>query len=691
MKRWIIENEKVKLAVDKKRGVISSFLIKNKKIDILDGEIGYVAMEDGLKKKIFGEKAKIIEAKMNKEKTSVFFKKSYPEADFIIKEEIRLCSEEVKWIANASLEKGDSRTINIYFVFPCLKNDSHLFVSHSDAPLSPEKFSRKMYIYGGDQFRGELRNSVLLPLITIYHPNKDYGISISQPVDLPKPQLQYFLIKAKADLSCIVKYCYLGLRREKDAKAEIDFFSHQGDWRPGLKYMLEKYPEYFAVEGKSIYKSEGAMLCSTLHSEKEIKDWKKNGFTWQEIHQNIYPIFGIFVPKEESWKPTTEILNEKNLDLRRVSQTKSVSEFRGGISAYSPPKISKRMIKDYIRLLHKNKTASFIYFNPVLCFRDYSHNFSDSITEGMDGRPIAEGYYFSYAMNPDPKYSWGKYLINQIEKLMDTYPEVDGLFFDEIHYRGFDFAHNDGVTMVDNRVCSMMGFGMEKLIQEVCDIIHQRGKSVWANGATSLEVIKHIDGFMAEGASWWYLGSVQYLGLIHPLVALQQTRDVKKIETVLKYCLITGAQPSVPWRLEGEKGISGESKETKRIIPDTRKETNTIFSRYQLLLNLIKKREWVLEPHCLTLPSGVKGNIFKVKNDYVVTIVNMSKSIFDAKVKGEKIKLRIKLPDTSSLKKAYLFSADDKSKKEIDFAFERETINITFVHKIASLILLSNR
>lgn len=695
MDKWILENTKVKLEVDKKRGVITSFVIKDKEVDILDNEIGYVAVEDGLRNKIYGKEIKVVETKINKKRTKLLLKKSCSCADFILKEEINLSTEEVKWNVKVSLKKGASRTVQIYFVFPCLKESSHLFVSHSDAPLSSEKFSRKMYIYGGDMFRRELKNTVLLPLVTIYHPEKDYGISISQPVELSKPQLQYFFIKNRPDLSAIIKYCYLGLTKGKEAKAEICLFSHSGDWRPGLKELLKKYPEYFRVEGKSIYQSEGAMLCSpSCYSQKEIRDWKSYNFTWQEIHQNIYPFHGIFVPEEEEWKPVTSLLNEKTLDLDRIRQTKSVGEFLSGISAYSPQqKISKKMINDYIKLLHKNKIASFIYINPVLCFRDYAKKFPDSITRGMDGRPIGEGYYFGYSMNPDPKYSWGKYLINQVKKLMQTYPEVDGLFFDEIHYRGFDFAHSDGVTMVDNKPCYMLGFGMEKLIKEICGIVHGKRKAVWANAPTSLEVMKHIDGFMAEGAAWWWLGSVQYLGLTKPLVALQQTRDVREHETVLKHCLITGAQPSVPWKLEGEKGADGESKETRRVIPDTGKETKNLFSHYNPLLKLIKEREWVLEQHSLTLPAGIKGNIFKIKDNYVVTVVTMDKSIFDKKNMEERVELTIRLSENKQLRQAYLFSAETRKKQKIDLVLQEDkTVKITVLHhKTASVILLNKR
>lgn len=82
-------------------------------------------------------------------------------------------------------------------------------------------------------------------------------------------------------------------------------------------------------------------------------------------------------------------------------------------------------------------------------------------------------------------------------------------------------------------------------------------------------------------------------------------------------------------------------------------------------------------------------NRVKVENNYVVTVVNMDKSIFDDKVKEEKVRLEIRLPNASSLKNAYLFSVDDRTKRNIDFILKKEKIEISFIHKTSSLILLS--
>ena len=331
---WILENKKIKIKIDKKKGIITALEIKDKKINILGKQTAYVAIEDCLQNKVFGPECEILSVKINKKNSAILMRKKYPKSDFISDEEIKVTSEQVNWNVSVSLKKGASRTVQIYFVIPCLKENSHLFVPYADAPFAPEQFSRSMYIYGGDMFRKELDDTVILPLITLFHPDKNYGISITQPPKLPKPQLNYFFIKEKPDLSAIIKYCYLGLQKNRQAKAEIDICSHQADWRPGLKWMLNKYPEYFKVEEPSIYKSEGTMLCSTLHSDKELKNWKKNGLTWQEIHQNIYPNFGIFVPEEKSWKPTTEVLKEKNLDLERIAQTKRCRAKNSKYSAF---------------------------------------------------------------------------------------------------------------------------------------------------------------------------------------------------------------------------------------------------------------------------------------------------------------------------------------------------------------------
>ncbi len=691
---FAMENDKVKLTVDKRSGALTSFVIKDRKMNVLGGETGYVAVEDGLKNLVFDHRtpSKILTLKPSKEKDKTVFvlERRYENTDFTVREEITVTPEEISWNAKVSLEKGAPRTVQVYYVFPALKEDTHLFVAHSSAPLAPEQLDHRMYVYGGDQFRGELGDAVLLPLVTLYHPKDDYGISICHSMGGPKPQVQYFFARPRKDMSCVIKYAFLRLAAKSPACVDLSLAYHAGDWRCGLKYIKDKRPEYFQVEGAGIYRSEGAMLCSSiLHADKEIKSWKKDGFRWQEIHSYVYPKSHFCVPEESPWDDITQTaVNIRNLTLRGLSGI-SLFDFNHVLLNKPPaPRRSYKKIRDYIRLLHKNGVASFLYVNPCLAIIEYAEEFADSIARKEDGHPFA-GYYLGYTMNPDPKFSWGKNIIKQVKRLLDIFPEADGIFFDELHYRNFDFAHSDGVTMIHNRPCYCLGLGVEKLAEEVCGIVHQKGKAVWANGPTSLEVVKHVDGFMAEGAHWGWLGSVQYLGLAKLLVALQQVRDPRDHERTLKHCLIAGSQPSVPWRLEGEKGIVGESKETRKVVPDTRKEINTLFSRYQPLLEQIKGREWVLEPHALHLPRGLKGNIFKIGDKYAVTAVSMDKSIFDDGPGEEKITLEIRLPESPQPKKALLFSPDAKDKEKVGFICRKDCIQINLLrHRTASLVLL---
>ena len=98
-----------------------------------------------------------------------------------------------------------------------------------------------------------------------------------------------------------------------------------------------------------------------------------------------------------------------------------------------------------------------------------------------------------------------------------------------------------------------------------------------------------------------------------------------------------------------------------------------------------------MEAHSLILPTGIKGNIFKVEGNYVVTAVSMDKSMFDNKIRPERVKLEISLSGVNQLKEVYLFSADVKKKQKIGYILKGgETIKITIPnHKTASMILLS--
>ena len=134
--------------------------------------------------------------------------------------------------------------------------------------------------------------------------------------------------------------------------------------------------------------------------------------------------------------------------------------------------------------------------------------------------------------------------------------------------------------------------------------------SMCANGPTSLEVIKHIDGFMAENSSAW-METIKYYGIEKPMVLLSGNREYEFLENCYKKCILSKAQPDVLWQLDVKKRLPGDNKQTRYVIPAVDEKRNELYKKYSPLLKLIKNCKWVLDCGMLQMSEGISANCFE--------------------------------------------------------------------------------
>ncbi len=234
--------------------------------------------------------------------------------------------------------------------------------------------------------------------------------------------------------------------------------------------------------------------------------------------------------------------------------------------------------------------------------------------------------------------------------MMLEFPNCDGIFYDEAHYRHYDFAHDDGITMVHNKSCCMLGFPMVEMAERICGIVHAAGKVVWANGPTSIEIAKYLDGFMAEHSSVW-MGTVQYFGLEKPMVLLAGGDSIDELWNGFKKALICGGQPDVLWQLD-ESAIPGDSKESFAPKPADDPDRQALCMAFRPLLDLIKGRKWILLPSLLELPEGVIGNCFKLRDGSIAIPLAVDRPLSN-------ITIRLKNTLLSDHAKAEIITTED--------------------------------
>ena len=145
-------------------------------------------------------------------------------------------------------------------------------------------------------------------------------------------------------------------------------------------------------------------------------------------------------------------------------------------------------------------------------------------------------------------------------------------------------------------------------------------------------------------------------------------KDSDDAEQMFQKCLMTGATCYAVVKAK----LSGK---LKRVV-----------EAYRPLLSRLVGRQWVLEPHPLEMPNGVKANIFKGrKNDYYITVLSTRMTLQRT---GQLI-FKVSIKDVKCLSKVCYWGPATGSQKA-PFTLTDGTAEIILPrHKVASLVKLS--
>ena len=428
----------MEIGFSKEKGNLRELCLKRKKFGRWNGWESYLIIEDELKAKTYKdiEDSFVLSQKKYRKGGEVIVAnlKRFKGADFLIKEIWRLNEDSLSWRIEVFLKKGKKdRTIRIKQLIPYPKPAYGLGVwsAQSQFPTKIERLGGLHLAYGDVCF------GTVIPAITLYKEKEDVGLTIAKPFGLKTAKLAFSFQDYRSH-GVEIETTLLGLRKEKPVVVEFIIHPHQGCWRPGLAWLYKRYPEYFDSPNKKVREIEGGYLLShPFIKEKEIKSVSPYKVKWEELHYH-FPYYGQYAPKEKEWK--------------NVSSLKGIGTDSSKEYANTAGKISERVIQKHIQMVHKYGIKSLIYFQ---CAGDgyisyVTDNFSDSVAKGPDGSPQL-AYPGTYLMNSDPSTSFGKEMLNMIDRLFEKFPDMDGVFLDQLCYSGLDTAHDDGITMYKNK------------------------------------------------------------------------------------------------------------------------------------------------------------------------------------------------------------------------------------------------
>jgi len=249
----------------------------------------------------------------------------------------------------------------------------------------------------------------------------------------------------------------------------------------------------------------------------------------------------------------------------------------------------------------------------------------------------------------------------------------------------FDFAHDDGITMVDNKPAYYPEFMYRRLMKEsIAPLLHSRGMTITANKPVTVASTQDIDGVMTmedapreESPGW--ITTQSYLGLTRHVMILDD--NGANAEMLYLHCLRYGAFNSM---------IKMTDKSLQPLPPETIAYNQELEKKYQPFVNMFAGKKWIFYPQALELPANTYGNIFQLKNgDVMITMVSAWRSLRHADGYDSNLQVIARLPNAAAVQSVEVDSVDLGGKTTVTPQRDGNQLTVTVPkHGRATVILL---
>lgn len=576
----------------------------------------------------------------------VMVEKHFADSAFTVKEIWRAEPEAIRWRLELEANRdAEPRSVEIRQRIPWGDNNFGLYcwTAHPDFPAKLSAIVGHAIEYGDPNY------GTMLPLLALYRPDQKIGLSIAMPLGLRMPRLRFHVPHWHA-AGIEVRFSLLRLDAGTKATAELLFTAHAACWRPALKWFSDLYPEYFRPPNPDVRRLEGGYIISSPGDPiTKLALARDHGVKFTEVH-NHFPVYGNYVPDEPEW-PNILTREDPNRPEARI--------------------VSPALIRQHCRNAWEHGIVPLLYFQ---CAGDgdipyVTEHFPDSVAVTPAGMNMSV-WIKCWLMNADAATSFGRHIRRQIAALFVRYPEIGGVFLDQLCYSGYDMAHDDGMTMVANRPAYKLACCYHDAIKCLSQEVHRRGKYIIGNGPYDVEVQRDVDGHMAEGLSRT-VALLAPLCIRKPLLFYANYTTPEKAEEMFRQCLLAGASYSINPACHND------------VI-------ERLCRAYIPLVSRLFGRQWLLEAHPLVLPEDVEGNIFKGEDGSVlITLLRSRRSLLDNAMPIRPIDVGATFSAAREVENAVMLATEHVGEKPLPFAREGEYgIRLRVPQGVASVIVL---
>lgn len=470
-----------------------------------------------------------------------------------------------------------------------------------------------------------------IPLATVAEDENDIGMSIAlSPDDVLLDMTMQTTGAGGVDFSRL----YRRIAGAGPANFSMDLVAHEPGWRGGLRWMTERYPEYFHPPLASADELGGTGAYSSYEGELDAAKMKRMAFTVNWKASFDYPYQGLWmppVPDGEKWtrlKPWTDDpkfyighstsvpqMAEYSRKMRQagfyVLNYYDFAEFGTHMIYPAPP--ARRSPSDPDLWKDPN---DFLYANFADAIVLHSEKVSPRIQlqatdDGAPG-PVQVGWPWADFILDWGEPSWQKFLLDQAKKLIEKIPDSSGMCIDRLDFlRLYNFRRDDGVTWFDGPARSLI-VSWKDFSEKLGAVQHNAGQSLFVNNHIKrIDILKHVDGLFDEHGDYGPSKNLTAMvGMFKPTVEWVQEASKFKPDpdTFMQRFLYLGMFPVAPF-----------PQNDHCILPSAAGEQ--IYTDYGPMFTAMRGRKWVLLPDAVRVDQGAcKANLFKVGSGYVMPV-----------------------------------------------------------------------
>ncbi|MBQ6471360.1 MAG: hypothetical protein IJJ33_05210 [Victivallales bacterium] len=496
----------------------------------------------------------------------------------------------------------DGAAVSFRIPYQAMQYNQKIWTARRDYP-------RDIWEMGGQNiFYGDVCFGTVIPIATIYDPVANVGITVAKEPGRIGGRLS-FRFEDYHGAGMYVEVSHLKVTSQP-VRITLLFRGHEGCWRPGLAWYRDEFRAFFEPAIPDVYSCCSFAITNPFTDSRYLREYRPD---WVEIH-NHFPHYGEYVPEEDTW---TSVIAH---DYPNIAQERQLT-------------VTRLMMHEHMAVLHDCHIRAMYYFQ---CGGDAwipwaEKCFPEDIARDAGGHMIPS-WHDCVLLNSCQDSSFGAYVKHKIKRLLDIYPEIDGVFADQTCYQTIDWAHQDGKTADNGREGCEFGLGIEENLRLLAETLHAVGKPILANGPFDMECALYADAVMSEGVSGNF-DSQKYLCLNKPLLIHSYPTTPVIAEKIMRGCLLSGAG----WSMGGSSTL---------VYPAWSAEVREVFLAYLPLVHAVFGAEILLTPDPVRAEPAdmVKAEVFRSrqKKEYLLSVVFWHDTLVP------KVALSVRLPMTCS-------------------------------------------